>query len=136
MLATQLNSLVADKQVRNGCPMLPCPCHQLLAFCVLRGFAHSRSRSPHSPAAVGRCWLVCSHLIACAFYSRGSSWQVQKWSIITVSECICNVVQNRRIVILLNIEVCGSRTSHPASPFDASDSDSLLLRRTCAFGVQ
>jgi hypothetical protein len=33
------------------------------------------------------------------------SWQMEKLSIIAVHECICNVVQSRRIVILLNIEV-------------------------------
>ena len=32
-------------------------------------------------------------------------WQVEKFSIIQVQDCICNVVQNRRIVILLNVEV-------------------------------
>jgi hypothetical protein len=31
--------------------------------------------------------------------------QVKKFSIIQVQDCICNVVQNRRIVILLNVEV-------------------------------
>ena len=36
---------------------------------------------------------------------RLSSWQMEKMSIIAVHECICNVVQSRRIVILLNIEV-------------------------------
>ena len=33
-------------------------------------------------------------------------WQVQKFSIIQVQDCICNVVLNHRIVILLNVEVC------------------------------
>ena len=32
-------------------------------------------------------------------------WQLEKFSIIQVQDCICNVVQNRRIVILLNVEV-------------------------------
>jgi hypothetical protein len=32
--------------------------------------------------------------------------QVKKFSIIQVQDCICNVVQNRRVVILLNVEVC------------------------------
>ena len=38
-------------------------------------------------------------------------WQVEKFSIIQVQDCICNVVQNRRIVVLLNVEVC-SRFMH------------------------
>ena len=33
------------------------------------------------------------------------SWQVEKLSIIAVHECICNVVQSRHFVILLNVEV-------------------------------
>jgi hypothetical protein len=32
--------------------------------------------------------------------------QLEKHSIIEVQECICNVIQNRKIVILLNLKVC------------------------------
>ena len=96
-------------------PLSPCLCHPLLVFIFssLGGWRTPDLALLHSPAAVGG--TGCERTLAgagssaaiCApvLDSRVSSWQVQKFSIIAVSECICKVVQNRRIVILLNIEV-------------------------------
>ena len=43
-------------------------------------------------------------------------WQLQKFSIVRLDEFICNTVQNRRIIILLNltpIQACNKQIGYP-----------------------
>jgi hypothetical protein len=61
---------------------------------TLLATVHSQKcgKKKHAPLLV----LICAPNVV---------WQLEKFSIIQVQDCICNVVQNRRIVILLNVEV-------------------------------
>jgi hypothetical protein len=112
MLATQLNSIVKDSQVKTAVPPVALHVPPTRVFCFFGPFRALRISLFSSCPQPWRDEVRTNLLSVLATISsralpewRLSSWQMEKMSIIAVHECICNVVQSRRIVILLNIEV-------------------------------
>ena len=102
MLATNLNSMMDSGQVRQR-PIAPPP-------------PPSDQPPPLTPPlpkshAVGPLATQSTH---CARWVL--RWQLQKFSIVRLDEFICNTVQNRRIIIVLNltaIQACNEQIGNP-----------------------
>ena len=101
MLATNLNTMMDSGQVRQR-PIAPPP--------------PSDQPPPLTPPlpkshAVGPLATQSTH---CARWVL--RWQLQKFSIVRLDEFICNTVQNRRIIIVLNltaIQACNEQIGNP-----------------------
>ena len=101
MLATQLNFMMDSGQVRGD----PSPCRR------------RRITPPPHPAPFPSHMRVGPHLGASTHLWRCVlRWQLQKFSIVRLDEFMCHTVQNRRIIILLNltpIQACNEQIGYP-----------------------
>ena len=101
MLATNLNGMMDSGQVRGD----PSPCRR-------RRITPRPSPRPLPKSHAGRSTWERA-LTHARWVLR---WQLQKFSIVRLDEFMCHTVQNRRIIILLNltpIQACNKQIGYP-----------------------